>query len=173
MITKTVVVALSLAMAACVASPQNGTVSSVAASRAAFDHYATFSFGFADPPDPGYQVTARSLEVQRRLRGIVKGRLERAGYVESPQASDLVVKLATGMVPPTKANPDVQWSEPTPALGYIGVHVYDAQTALMIWQGSAVAEIDVAHINDALLERGVDRMLSGLPSARKKLATSN
>lgn len=173
MITKTMVVALAVAMAACAARTQNETASSVAASRAAFDRYATFSFGFADPPEPGYQVTARSLEVQRRLREIVKGRLERAGYVESPQASDIVVKLATGMVAPTKPNPDVQRSEPTPARGYIGVHMYDAQTALMIWQSSAVAEIDVAHIDDALLERGVDQLLSGLPSARKKLAASN
>jgi hypothetical protein len=77
------------------------------------------------------------------------------------------------MVPPTEPNRDVERSEPTPALGYIGVHVYDAQTALMIWQGSAFAEIDAAQIDDALLERGVDHMLSGLPSARRKLAAIN
>ncbi|MEI9938583.1 MAG: DUF4136 domain-containing protein [Pseudomonadota bacterium] len=173
MISKTIVVAIAVAMSACAARTQNGTASSVAASSAAFDQYATFSFGFSDPPEPGYQVTTRSLEVQRRLRGIVKSRLERAGYVESPQSSDFVVKLATGMVAPTKPNRDVERSEPTPALGYIGVHLYDAQTASMILQGSAVAEIDPAHIDDALLERGVEHMLSGLPTARKKLAASN
>ena len=105
MVTKTIVVALAVTMAACAARTQNGAASSVAASPVAFEQYSTFSFGFADPPEPGYRVTARSLEVQRRLRGIVKSRLERAGYVESPRASELVVKLATGMVPPDRTQP--------------------------------------------------------------------
>jgi hypothetical protein len=175
MSNKVIVVALAAAIAACSASPQNGNASSIAAPRAAFDQYATFSFGFADPPQSGYEVTPRSLEVQRRLHGLVKGRLERAGYVETPQSRDLVVKLATGMIAATnpESNPELYRSAPSPARGYIGVHMYDASTGSMIWQGAAFADIDPEHIDDALLQRGVDNMLSRLPAARKQLAASN
>jgi hypothetical protein len=44
--------------------------------------YHTFSFGLSDQPKPGYQVTPRSLEVQRRLRPAVLEALQQHGYVE-------------------------------------------------------------------------------------------
>jgi hypothetical protein len=173
MIKTTILIALALGLAACTSSPQNGGASSVAAPRASFDQYTTFAFGFADAPEPGYEVTPRSLEVQRRLRGLVKERLEHAGYVESAHAGDFVVKLATGMVAASPGSDLTQRSGPSPARGYLGVHLYDAQTGSMIWQSSAVADIDPDQIDDALLQRGVEHMLRRLPTAKKQLAARN
>jgi hypothetical protein len=125
--------------------------------------YDTFSFGLSDQPKPGYEVTSRSLEVQRRLRPVVQAALVARGYVESDTESDFVIKLATGTGPVPVAN--VQRSAPSPlARGYIGIGIYDRRSGTEVWHGSAFAEIDPIQIDDGLLRMGVEHMFSGLPS---------
>src|SRR5215471_8754852 len=142
-----------------------GAAWSVAAPNASFASYQTFSFGPAETPPPSYQTTPRSLEVQRRLHSLVVATLQKRGYVEDSSKSDFIVKLVTGTGERATGaeHADLQvegYRPPPPAQGFIGIHVYDAPSGSMIWQGSAFAEIDPAKIDDALLQRGVDHMLA-------------
>jgi hypothetical protein len=163
-------------LVACGASspaPNHAVASKVAALDVPFASYHTFSFGLAEPPRAGYEVTPRSLEVQSRLRVLVKAALEERGLTETLGNADLVVKLATGsgsgyqlraspqgsgLVPPERA------PGPVPAVGFIGIDVYARASGNQIWKGSGFAEIDPMMIDDALLRRGVDHMLAGFGS---------
>jgi len=153
------------ALASCSASapPPRANASSIAAPSAPFESYESFSFGLADQPGPGYQVTARSLEVQRRLQLLVQAELQERGYVQNPAKGDFIVKLVTGTgMPPNPAAE--RTAGPGPARGFIGVDVYDAVSGSMVWKGTAFAEIDPATIDDALLQMGVDHMLASFPA---------
>jgi hypothetical protein len=145
------------------AVPSKTTATSIASPRSAVASYHTFSFGLADQPETGYEVTPRSLEVQRRLRPVVLQALLGRGYVEDRNQSDFIVKLAagTGELP----NPAAERAVPTGlARGFIGIDVYDGSTGTEVWKGSAFAEIDPEKIDDSLLEMGVNHMLADFPS---------
>ncbi|HEX2672137.1 MAG TPA: DUF4136 domain-containing protein [Polyangiaceae bacterium] len=153
-------------MTACAtaAPPNKPVATSVAAPHASLASYHTFSFGLSDQPKPGYQVTPRSLEVQRRLRPAVLAALQQHGYAEDENnKGDFIVKLAagTGMI----ENPAAERAVPGgPARGFIGIHIYDAQAGTEVWQGSAFAEIDPEKIDDALLRMGVEHMMADFPT---------
>jgi len=159
------ILALGLATSAVACStaqpaPRSGA-SSVAAPNADFSHYRTFSFGLAEQPKEGYQVTARSLEVQRRLRAVVSKAMLARGYREDAGKTDFVIRLAAGNG--EGPNPAVERATVPPAEGFIAIDIYDTATGSMVWGGSAFAEIDPAKIDDALLQRGVDHMLASFP----------
>jgi len=156
---------LSSLVACSTATPaaKQPVVSSVAAPDVSFASYHTFGFGLAREPRPGYEVTPRSLEVQRRLQALVKTALEDRGLTETTDKPDLIVKLATGSG--SSANPAPERG-PSPAVGFIGIDVFASASGSQIWQGSAFAEIDPMKIDDALLQRGVDHMLDGFGSVR-------
>lgn len=152
---------LAGALTACGAAdpaPKKAVVSSVASPNASFASFRTFSFGLADPPRAGYEVTSRSLEVQRRLRVVVQNALQERGFTEAADKSDFVVKLAAGSGMASNPSPERTMA---PALGFIGINIYDSPSGTEVWQGSAFAEIDPAKIDDTLLQRGVDHMLDG------------
>jgi hypothetical protein len=145
------------------APPSKTAVATFASPHASFASYHTFSFGLSDQPKAGYEVTPRSLEVQRRLRPVVLEALQGRGYLEDQTKSDFIVKLTagTGAIP----NPSVEHAPPTGlARGFIGIDVYDASTGTEVWQGSAFAEIDPEKIDDTLLKMGVAHMLSDFPA---------
>ena len=161
------ILALLGATTACAAgaAPNKPMATSFAAPRAPFENYRTFSFGLADQPKVGYEVTPRSLEVQRRLRPAIVEALQARGYVEDATKADIVVKVAagTGVIP----NPAADRAQPGgPARGFIGIHIYDAPSGTEVWQGSAFAEIDPEKIDDALLKRGVEHMLAEFPKRK-------
>ena len=144
-------------------APNKPVATSIAAPHASLASYQTFSFGLSDQPKPGYQVTPRSLEVQRRLRPAVLEALQQHGYVESENKGDFIVKLAAGTG--TIENPAAERAVPGgPARGFIGIHIYDAEAGTEVWQGSAFAEIDPEKIDDSLLKMGVEHMLAEFPS---------
>jgi hypothetical protein len=171
---KTMTLAFLGSLVACAAAPpapNNAVASSVAAPNVSFASYHTFAFGLADPPRPGYEVTERSLEVQRRLRLVVKTALEARGLREATENPDIVVRLATGSgwgpPRPSRDSPLVPSERgPTPAVGFIGIDIYEGASGSQVWQGSAFAEIDPMKIDDALLQRGVDHMLQSFGSPR-------
>lgn len=157
--------AILTATTACATAPaaSRTTATSIVSPRTSLAGYHTFSFGLADPPKTGYEVTPRSLEVQRRLRPVVLEALQDRGYVQAPEKSDFIVKLAAGTG--AVANPAAERAIPTGiARGFIGIDVYDASTGSEVWQGSAFAEIDPEKIDDSLLRMGVNHMLSDFPS---------
>jgi hypothetical protein len=145
------------------AAPNTAVATSVASPHASLASYHTFSFGLADQPKPGYEVTPRSLEVQRRLRPVVLAALEARGYTEDEAKADFIVKLAAG----TGDLPSQQAERAVPtglARGFIGIDIYDAPTGSQVWQGSAFAEIDPEKIDDSLLKMGVTHMLADFPA---------
>jgi hypothetical protein len=153
--------------------PNHALASKVAAPDVSFASYRTFSFGLAEPPRPGYEVTPRSLEVQGRLRALVKAALEDRGLTETTDEADVVVKLATGSASGYQLRASSQGSGaiaperepgPVPAVGFLGIDLYARATGNQIWKGSAFAEIDPVKIDDVLLRLGVDHMLSGFGS---------
>ena len=114
-------------------------------------------------PKSGFEVTPRSLEVQRRLRPLVLAALEERGYSEDDSKADFIVKLATGTG--TVQAPGAERALPsTVARGFIGIDIYDAQAGSQVWQGSAFAEIDPEKIDDSLLKMGVSHMLASFPA---------
>ena len=165
---KWMTLALVSALTACGASSpapnsQTASASGVGAPTAAFGSYQTFSFAPANPPKEG-EITARSLEVQRKLMPLVQASLEKRGYALKEEMPDLLIKItaAQGEFPGEKTqhgNPE----EPVPA-GFIGVDAYDRSTGNSVWHGSAQAEIDPQKINDSLLAAGVEKMLADFPT---------
>ena len=170
---KWMTLALLGTITACSAATSNqphATASNVASPRAAFEKYETFSFAPANPPTPGYETTARSLEVQRRLTPIVKASLEERGYSESTETPDLLIKLSAGSGAVTGDEAKRGDVTAHASRGFIGIDAYDRATGAEIWRGTAVAEIDPARIDEALLTRGVESMLEGFPVQREPRA---
>jgi hypothetical protein len=165
-----------VACGAATPAPNHAVASHVAAPGVSVESYHTFAFGPAEPPRAGYQVTERSLEVQRRLGVLVKTALEDRGLTETADHPDIRVMLATGNglgyqlrpsedlvgIPPERA------PGPVPAVGFIGINIYAGASGNQIWQGSAFAEIDPMKIDDALLRVGVDHMLQGFGAPRSE-----
>ena len=167
---------LSTALACNATSPEPrpASASGVGAPQADFNAYKTFSFAPANAPAEGYQVTPRSLEVQRRLAALVQTSLEKRGYLMAASDADLLVKVSSGWgeAPGDKTqrgNPE----EPTPS-GFIGIDAYDSRTGVTVWHGSGQAELkDQEPIEDALLARGVERILADFPARQKLAAAEN
>jgi hypothetical protein len=168
-IMKWITVALMGALTSCAAAPppRQTAATAIASPHAPFDSYHTFSFGLSDPPKAGYEITPRSLEVERRLRSVVLAALQEHGYKADDAGGDFVVKLAAGTGPAVYQNEQMGPERAVRtglARGYIGIDIYDRSTGSEVWQGSAFAEIDPAAIDDSLLKMGVDHMLNDFPT---------
>ena len=152
--------------------PRHAEASGIGASQNDFAAYHTFAFAPANAPAEGYEVTPRSLDVQRRLAALVRTSLEKRGYSEAAQDADLLVKVSTGAgevegAKTQRGNPE----EPT-ASGFIGIDAYDSRTGVTVWHGSGQAELKQEQpIEDALLASGVERILADFP-VRQKVATA-
>jgi hypothetical protein len=166
---KWIALVLMSALTSCsaVTPPTRTAASTVTSPHASFAGYHTFSFGLSDPPKTGYDVTPRSLEVQRRLRAVVLAALQQRGYVVSDAPGDFVVKLASGTGPAEYQSEELSAERAIAtglARGYIGINMYDGSTGIEVWQGSAFAEIDPEKIDDSLLAMGVNHMLKDFPA---------
>jgi hypothetical protein len=172
---------LMLGLSSCGAAEQKpaGVATSFAAPHASFQNYRTFSFGLADQPKPGYEVTQRSLEVAQRLQPIVLEALRARGYENQEGPGDFVVKLVTGtgrgQTRPSRGyqasgGPAAETRNANAAVGFVGINVYDAPTGVQVWQGTAFAEVDLRRIDDDLLEMAVAHMLSSFPPKNTRLA---
>jgi len=163
------ILALLGATAACnttEAKPPRAAASGLGAPHADFASYQTFTFGPANPPPAGYETTARSLEVQRRLTPIVQASLEKRGYVAGDDTADLIVKISTGSGSMPGEAPQIGGSTPPGSSGFIGIDVYDRATGAAVWHGSGLAEVDPQRVDDQLLTTGVERIFQSLPARR-------
>jgi hypothetical protein len=139
------------------------SVSAFGSPQADLTRYQTFSFASANPPVVGFETTQRSLEVERRLTSLVQASLEKRGYAANPDKPDLLIKISAGSG--TLPGEKVQRGNATldkPG-GFIGVDAYDRATGVAVWHGVGVAQIDPAHIDDQLLEQGVERIFADFP----------
>jgi hypothetical protein len=152
---------------AAASAPPRAIASGIGSPKADFAKYQTFTFGSANPPASGYEITARSLEVQRKLAQLVQASLQNRGYQQTADNADLVIKISTGSG--TLPREKVQRGNPAaeaPA-GFIGIDAYEAASGAGIWHGSAFAEIDPEHIDERLLSRGVEDMLASFPARNR------
>lgn len=155
---------LMTACSATTATAPRASASGVGSPAADFNKYQTFTFAPANPPAAGYETTPRSLEVQQKLASLVEASLHERGYQQSTDNADLVIKISTGsgILPGDKVQRG-NASADAPA-GFIGIDAYDRATGASIWHGSAFAEIDPQHIDESLLQRGVNEMLASFPA---------
>jgi hypothetical protein len=164
---KLVLLTLLAAATACSAAhstPPRTSASGISSPGADFAKYQTFTFGPANPPAADYRITARSLEIQRRLALLVQASLQDRGYRQSSENADMVIKVSAG----AGALPDQELAHYGPPkevpAGFIGIDAYDGTSGIGIWHGAAFAEIDSQRIDDSLLSRGVEEMLAGFPA---------
>lgn len=168
-----IIVLAGVVTASCVSSQPYAEAAGVGSKQAPFANYRTFAFAPANAPRDGYIVTERSLEVQRRLALLLQKSLEKRGYTRSEQNPDLLIKVTAGS--------GTIWGEKTQhgnaaesvPSGFIGFDAYERTTGADVWHGSGFAEIDPRRIDDALLTRGVEKMLEGFPSRDEALAKAD
>ena len=165
---KWILIALAGALAGCSTTTQEPktTATTVAAPHASLANYHTFSFGPSDPPKVGYEVTPRSLEVQRRLRLVVLGALQRRGYQANDAQGDLhrEARHWHGARRTTGRERCRKGDRHGPRARLHRNRTYEGSTGSEVWQGAAFAEIDPAKIDDSLLEMGVAHMLQDFPA---------
>ncbi|MGA2450500.1 MAG: DUF4136 domain-containing protein [Polyangiaceae bacterium] len=131
--------------------------------------YDTFSLGWTASPPAGYEASPRTLEVDGRLRELVRSALRQKGYVEDDDHPSFLVRPGAGLKPvkqDQEAEADARGARPRDTLRFEGINViiYDAATKIEVWQGSARALIDLTdEIDNSLLHREVQDALAAFP----------
>ena len=167
---KSIGVVLLAAMTACAAtSSPTVRVQTDSSAVASFAAYRTFGFRIAGTPPAPYQVSARSFEVERRMRSLVVAELVRKGYAEQagPANPDFVVTFASGYATEPVYVGQEALSE-TVEKGAIVIDAFDASSAAQVWHGTGETEADPEKINDQLLQAGVQRVLASFPARSLK-----
>lgn len=166
--------ACSACVAACSTSLPPPTVHTAAAPDAPFGRYHTFSFAAPRGAPAGYTPTARSVEVQRKMRPIIAASLRDKGYVEVGEGADFVVTHGAGRRDATGTR---QLSRRAVTLmgeteqersfleGSLVVDVYDRLTGDEVWHGAATAEIAESGIDEQRLTDAVRRVMAAFPAA--------
>jgi hypothetical protein len=154
------------AVAACASTPSpNVLVQTQSSPDTSFAGYRTFGFRHAEAPPAPFEVSARSFEVERRVRALVVAQLVSKGYMEqtAPANPDFFVTLSAGYADDPPFGGEAPLFE-TDEKGAFVIDVFDASSAAHVWHGTAEAEVDPRQINDQLLQVGVRRALSSFPA---------
>jgi hypothetical protein len=110
------------------------------------------------------------MTVQTKLAPLVRSMLEARGYTLQVERLDLVIKISAGStVMAGEGWPDGIHDS---TVGLIGFDAYDGQTGAYVWHATALAEIDREPIDDALLARGLERMLVDFPARQTTRASA-
>jgi hypothetical protein len=171
--------AVVLASTGCAQSVTTGdatgaTVHAEANPAARFDHYRTFSFGTPENAPPGYLMAKRSVEVERRLQGLVEAALTEKGYLPAfTPRGDIVILFGTGQRDvQTHQQSDVggEWlasDENTDSTeGKLVIDVFDGATKTHLWHGSSRETVNPDRINDQRLRAYVHELFSSFPDAK-------
>ena len=149
-------------------SSSGPNVQTVVSPSAPLAAYRTFSFGFTEDPPASYETSARSLEVERRVRELLDGAFRAKGYVQDDTDPNFVVRFAAGI----QQGQDASYFEDATSLtsfglplGEINVRIFDASSKTEVWRGSAVSHIDLSKdIDNGLLKRAVQGVLASFPN---------
>ena len=167
---KTIALFAVLATACYPALSSGPDVQSVASPIAPFGEYHTFSFGFTENPPALFEASARSLEVERRVRDLVGVELREKGYVEDDTKPNFVVRFGAGIQQEEDARvyeEGARGSSDVVSFGQIKVDIFDASTKTEVWRGSAVSRIDLTKgIDNGVLQRAVQGVLASFPTRR-------
>ncbi len=149
------------------------TVQVTQAPYAPFGRYRTFTFEGSEGAPEGYAVTARSADVEQRMRALIGKELEQKGYVEVPEGGDFLVAYGAGSRTVTRtirlSRPGVavlgQNEEETSSVeGRLVVDVYDRVTRDVVWRSTATAEIGSSGIDEERLAETLGRMMVAFPA---------
>ena len=169
---KAIAIILAATVAACQATtasvPGTSHVQTTSAEAAAFAPLRTFGFRLAEQPPAPYELSARSFEVERRVRELVAAELVGKGYTETGPDADLLIRISSGTSSEDKAVPITTsgGTENEPqrvTLGEVVVDAFSRGTGQQVWHATAQAEIDPQRINEPALQDTVHRMLTPFP----------
>lgn len=168
------VLSLTCASLAVVACDEPIAVHTATNPAASFDQYQTFSFGSAEAPPSGYSKLPRSTEVERRVEPLLATALEKRGYVPASSGkSDLVILFGSGLrtvVDHEVSEVGQDWLPDDESgdfvEGSLVVDAFDGRNGSRVWHGASRAEINPAHVDDALLEKTVSDLLQTFPSGK-------
>jgi hypothetical protein len=171
-----------LASAAC-AADNHGPVSDVTTASGAtihtainpaatFDRYRTFSFGPAEGPPAGYQMSPRSAEVRRRLQPLITAALVQKGYAAVPDKGDLLVMFGSGLrdtSAPSVSSVSAGWLPDDENADFVEgslvIDAFDGPSANRVWHGASRASINPDKIDDQRLQSSVQELLAAFPAA--------
>jgi hypothetical protein len=122
----------------------------------------TFTFGLTESAPQGFSASARTLEVERRMRGLIAATLVQKGYTEDPDKGEILVRFGASSShqnPDSNENGDQRGFD----LGRLGIDVYDAATKVELWRAVAVVQIDPKQINDRIVGGAVESALATFP----------
>jgi hypothetical protein len=139
---------------------------------ASFSRYRSFSFGPSEGPPAGYQTTARTAEVQRRLRPLIAAALTQKGYSEASAMGDLMIMFGSGrreVVTHDVSSVSAGWLPDDENADFIEgslvIDAFDGATLQRVWHGaSRVADIKPDQIDDQRLQRSVSQLISAFPA---------
>ncbi len=165
---------LGVCVVDCTSDLPPASIHTAASPNAPFGRYRTFSFEAPMGAPEGYTLTARSIEVQQKMRPLVARALLDKGYVEVAEGADFIVTHGAGR---RDAVGTRQLSRRAVALmgeneqerafleGSLVIDVYDRATHDQVWHGAATAEINTSGINEARLADTVGRIMAEFPPA--------
>jgi len=165
---------LAMAVTPVIASgcARNVSVRTATNPAASFEHYRTFSFGSAEGPPRGYQLSSRSPEVQRLLEPLITTGLTQRGYAPASGNGDLFIEYGFGrravVVHEASETPTASWlpddENATFVEGSLVIDAFDASTGVRVWHGASREQIDSSHIDNDLLKRSVAELLAAFPT---------
>jgi Pyruvate/2-oxoacid:ferredoxin oxidoreductase gamma subunit len=167
------ILTLAGALAACgTAGSSNPNIQTAHSSAgAAFASYRTFGFRLSGQPSAPYDVTARSFDVERRMRPLIVAELVRRGYQETTGEGkpDFIVAFGSGYaqepagtVSPAELGGSAAATPPVEK-GKLVVDAFDTSTDAQVWHGTAEAEVNPDKIDDKLLQGAIQRLLTTFP----------
>jgi uncharacterized protein DUF4136 len=168
---KSIFLVLIGAMTACGTATSSGPhVQSEGSASAALASYRTFGFRLAERPAAPFEVSARGFEVERRMRPLIVAELSRKGYIEQAGEGkpDFVIAFACGYTKEAAGQTELGGSASTRPTerGGIVIDAFDTSSDTQVWHGAAESKVDPEHIDDALLQAAVQRLLAPFPARR-------
>ncbi|MGA3124098.1 MAG: DUF4136 domain-containing protein [Polyangiaceae bacterium] len=152
-------------------APATRVETAESAASPAFAKYHTFAFRPAAQPTAPFEVTARSFEVERRMRPLIVAELLHKGYTEQTgqDKPDFVLAFDSGYSKEVMGNLEQAGgagpaSAPPIVRGKLTVDAFDASTDGQVWHGTAEAEVNPKRIDDQLLQVAVEKLLAPFPS---------
>jgi hypothetical protein len=153
-----------LGTVACQAAAASGpAVATATAPNGDIPQHRTFSFGLAEAAPAGYEDSARTFEVERRMRGLIAAALIQKGYVEEPDKGELLIRFGVGNAHMIGQDVEVG-NQRAYDLGRLDVDAFDAATKVQLWRAVAVTEIDPKRIDDRILARAVQGAFATFPA---------
>ena len=122
----------------------------------------TFAFGLTESPPQGFVASPRTLEVERRMRGLIATALTQKGYTEDADKGEILVRFGA-----SNAHEEGEKTGETANamdMGRLGIDVYDAATKVELWRAVAVVQIDPKQINDRVVGAAVTSALATFPA---------